>query len=120
MSPDESLPRTARIRAQADFERAYAQGNVAMDGQLVVHAIRNQLGWSRLGVSVSLKVGSAPVRNRWKRVIREAFRRSRAKLPSGLDLVVRPRRGAIAELDGVQRSLTKLVGRLAKDSELPT
>jgi ribonuclease P protein component len=119
MTSDESFPRTYRIRSQLDFDRAFSTGKMAMDARLVVHAIRNQLGWSRLGISVSRKVGSSPQRNRWKRVIREAFRRSRSTLPSGLDLVVRPRRGAVAELEQVQQSLIKLAARLAKNTEHP-
>jgi ribonuclease P protein component len=43
---------------------------------------------TRLGLSVSRKVGSAVVRNRVKRLLREAFRTSASALPPGLDLVV--------------------------------
>jgi ribonuclease P protein component len=42
----------------------------------------------RLGITVSRKVGSAVVRNRVKRRVREWFRGSRAKLRTGIDLVV--------------------------------
>ena len=47
-----------------------------------------------LGLTVSKKVGTAVVRNRVKRRIREWFRRSRAALPQNLELVVIARRGA--------------------------
>jgi ribonuclease P protein component len=42
----------------------------------------------RLGITVSKKVGSAVVRNRVKRHVREWFRGSRGKLRAGIDLVV--------------------------------
>jgi len=48
----------------------------------------------RLGVTVSRRVGSAVVRNRVKRGIREWFRRSQALLEARGDLVVIARQGA--------------------------
>lgn len=48
----------------------------------------------RLGVTVSRRVGNAVVRNRVKRRIREWFRRSRAGMAPGLEVVVIARRGA--------------------------
>jgi ribonuclease P protein component len=48
----------------------------------------------RLGVTVSKRVGSAVVRNRVKRGIREWFRRSRLSLAARGDLVVIARQGA--------------------------
>lgn len=114
MCSDESLPRLFRIRSVADFERIYAGGNVASDAHLVVHASRNQLTISRLGISLSRKVGSAPLRNRWKRVIREAFRKSRDQVPKGMDLIVRPRKGAVCEFAAIQTSLVQLSQRLAQ------
>jgi len=42
---------------------------------------------TRLGITVTRKVGNAVVRNRIKRLVREVFRQHRARLPVGLDLV---------------------------------
>lgn len=42
---------------------------------------------TRLGITVTRKIGCAVVRNRIKRLVREVFRRNRERLPSGLDLV---------------------------------
>ena len=58
---------------------------------------------SRLGVTVSRKVGNAVVRNRIKRRIREWFRRDRSAIGPGLDLVVIARAGA-ARMTGPQTS----------------
>ena len=75
------------------------------------------LGYPRLGLSVSRKVGGAVVRNRWKRSIREAFRQSRARLPDGVDLVVIPRPGAKPELAGLMESLVRLAARVVSKLE---
>ena len=53
-----------------------------------VHARANGLGRSRLGVSVGRKFGGAVVRNRFKRMVREAFRTCDAARAAGLDIVV--------------------------------
>jgi ribonuclease P protein component len=61
---------------------------------------------SRLGITTSRKVGSAPARNRVRRLVREFFRRHHALLAKHCDVVVVARPGA-ADLDfaNVQRQL---------------
>ncbi len=53
----------------------------------------NGLAYSRIGVSIGRAQGNAVMRNRIKRVIREAFRLNQRDMPSGYDiLVTMPRR----------------------------
>jgi ribonuclease P protein component len=100
------------LRRAADFRRAYGRRCTASDGLLLLFGYPNGLAYSRLGLSVSRKVGGAVVRNRWKRLLREAFRLSRERLPAGLDLVVIPRAAAKPELCGLLESLPRLASRL--------
>jgi ribonuclease P protein component len=89
---DQRLRGRERLRASADFQRAFAQRCAASSGVLVVHAARNGLEHSRLGLSVGKKrIRRAFARNRFKRIVREAFRLEKARLPRGFDLVVVPR-----------------------------
>lgn len=111
---ESSFPREFRLRRQADFDRVHQANVFAADETLVIRALENGTPTTRIGISVSRQVGNAVVRNRWKRLTREAFRLSQSDLPGGLDLVVRPRRGAVADLTAIQRSLRQLIPRLAR------
>ena len=62
----------------------------------------------RVGLAVSKKVGSACVRNRVKRVLREFFRQHQAFLPFQADLVVIPKK----HLQANQVTLAQVMGDL--------
>jgi ribonuclease P protein component len=102
-----------RLRKQADFDRVYRARVYAADAVLIVNGAANGLDHSRLGLSVGATVGNAVVRNRWKRLIREAFRLSREQLPLGFDLVARPQKGAKPDFHAVSQSLPELAERIA-------
>ena len=101
-----------RLRSAAEFERVYRMGTRAGDGLFAVNALANQLGFARLGMSVSTKsVGNAVRRNRVRRIIREVFRGRLTALP-GVDLVVTSRAGAReATRPALVTSLERLIER---------
>jgi len=111
---EESFPASARLRKQAEFDSVYAGNCYAADSTLVITAHKHGNGPSRLGLSVSRQVGNAVVRNYWKRLIREAFRKNRQQMPEGFDLVVRPRKGASPEYARIERAILELTRRLAR------
>ena len=102
------------LRRPGDFRRVYERRRSAADGWLLVYACENGLPYSRLGLSVSRKVGPAVRRNRLRRLYREAFRLTRAELPVGLDLVLIPRSPQEPPLDELKGSLPRLVGQIAR------
>ncbi len=61
---------------------------------LTLYMARNDCEYSRLGVSVGKSRGNAVVRNRLKRLMREAFRQNQEQIPAGFDyvLMITPRR----------------------------
>ncbi len=109
----ERFPRRHRLRRPADFEHVYRQRVSVSDAFLIVYGYPNQLDRTRLGLSVSRKVGKAHVRNRWKRLIREAFRRQ-SPMPPGYDLIVIPRRQAEPSWPQVRESLPRLLQLLLR------
>ena len=110
---DQRFPPAFRVCRAADFQRIYNRRCVVSDEKLVLFGCANDLPHTRLGLSVSRKLGNAVFRNRWKRLIREAFRISHRQLPTGIDLVVIPRQGIEPELAEVLKSLPRLAARVA-------
>jgi ribonuclease P protein component len=109
---DERFPKNLRLVSKKDFDRVFKIGTVASDSMLVIHACRNDLEWTRIGLSISKRVGNSPIRNRWKRLIREAFRKQKFDLPQCLDVVVRPKRGACPDYQQITSSLLRLCTQL--------
>jgi ribonuclease P protein component len=109
---DERFPKSARLVSPKDFDRVFQTGIVASDSVLVIHACRRADEPTRLGLSISKRVGNSPERNLWKRLIRESFRKQKMELPSGLDIVVRPKKGARPEYDAIFQSLPRLCKQL--------
>jgi ribonuclease P protein component len=107
--------REQRVRTKADFDRVYQANFYVADDVLVVRGCRGES--TRLGLSISRKVGNAVVRNRWKRRIREVFRQCFAELPDGVDLVIRPRKGARCDYQAIAASLPKLALKIARRLE---
>lgn len=58
---------------------------------VIVDSVSNQLNFSRLGITVTKRYGKAFERNRFKRIVKEAFRLGRDRFCSGRDLNIRPR-----------------------------
>jgi ribonuclease P protein component len=96
------------MKDPAEFRRVFEGRRSVSDDVLIVYGIMNGRTYPRLGISVSRKkVRAAHARNRFKRLVREAFRLSKSELPAGIDLVVLPR-GANVRYAAVRRSLTTL------------
>lgn len=95
--PDQAAPLHFRPRHRLtharEFDAVYAAKVRKVRGPIMLFALPNELGWPRLGLSVSGRVGNAVRRNTWKRMIREAFRLQQHVLPmsaheTGYDLIV--------------------------------
>lgn len=113
-APGEGLAPDQRLRRRADYLRCYRQGRRRHGALAVLHVAPNDLGWPRLGITASRKVGKAVVRQRLKRRVREVFRRweRRSSLPAS-DLVVHLKpEAAKADFTRLKGELERLFGSL--------
>ncbi|MGQ9653641.1 MAG: ribonuclease P protein component [Thermodesulfobacteriota bacterium] len=84
----EGLSKTRRLLRRRDFQTTLKQGRIVRCGGVLMAAKRNPFDFSRLGIAVGKAVANAVVRNRFKRCVREAFRRRADVRTAGLDIVV--------------------------------
>jgi ribonuclease P protein component len=88
------MRKEARLAASKDFEIVYRKGRAVKNKEFVLYILKKESPGLRIGISVSRKIGPAVVRNRIKRLIREAFRRNETVMERGYDLVLIARRAA--------------------------
>lgn len=83
-----SFPKKKRLISNSQFKAVLARGRRKSNGVLMLYMMENELDYSRLGVSVGKSCGNAVVRNRLKRLMREAFRQNQQRIPAGFDYVL--------------------------------
>ena len=80
--------KSMRLVKNEQFRAVLAQKRRFSDDLLILYIAENGLDHCRLGISVGKTLGSAVVRNRVKRLLREAFRQNQGQLPSGYDYLL--------------------------------
>ncbi|MFR5422361.1 MAG: ribonuclease P protein component [Oscillospiraceae bacterium] len=103
---------TVSLKENHVFRRLYHRGATAGNRLLVVYCLRNGTGHSRLGLTVSAKLGHAVERNRMRRRLREIYRLHEAELLPGYDIVIVARSRAMeADFAELTRAFLTLAGR---------
>lgn len=89
------MQKIVSLNKNYEFKRLYGRGKSSVQPTLIMYALPGKSG-SRLGITVSKKVGKAHIRNRAKRRLREIYRSELPKLKPGYDIVL-VARGRTAE-----------------------
>jgi ribonuclease P protein component len=89
-----SFPKHARLRKRDDYLRVQRLGQRQHTEHFVVLRAQGTGANSRVGVTVSTRVGGAVVRNRVKRLLREILRTAWRRIEPPTDIVVIAKPGA--------------------------
>ena len=83
-----------RLKKRYEFRRVQLSGRRIHTPHFLIVVQPNALDNTRLGITVTKKVGTAVQRNRIKRVVREVYRRNRTLFPASHDVVFIAKREA--------------------------
>ena len=100
------------IKKNYEFLNVYHHGKSYANKYLVMYVMDNPDGKSKLGISVSKKVGNSVIRHRVTRLIRESYRLNRHMFNSSLNIIVIARATAkdkgFAEIESAFLHLTRM------------
>jgi ribonuclease P protein component len=86
--------RLLSLKNTSDFDRVFDQGKRFYSGLLTIVVAQGN-GATKVGLAVSKKLGGAVIRNRVKRIFREAFRSIAGEMKTQADIVILPKTTAI-------------------------
>lgn len=114
----QGLPRCCRLHLKRDFAHIIKEGGRKWQYNGVVlwerSRMRKGIPPVRFAVVVSKQLGPAVVRNRIKRLLREAFRRTQQHIITGTDIIISPRDASkLGNVQAVQHALTSLCKKAA-------
>lgn len=92
------MKRFPSIKKNSEFQQVYRNGKSYANKLLIMYISRSERPDTRIGISVSKKVGNSVVRHHLVRLVRESFRLHKDEIETGLDIVVVARQMA-KELD---------------------
>ena len=106
-----TLKRERMLKRRSEFQRVYHKGKSYAGRYLILYVFKNYHGEKdHLGFAAGKKLGCAAVRNRVKRLLREAARLEQEKLPAGVTLLLVGRAAtAKAKMPAVRDDLVKLL-----------
>lgn len=82
------FPKEFKLASKSDFKAVFDYKLFARNDLMTVYMSPNGLEMRRFAVSISAKAAPAVLRNRLKRIAREAFRLSQYDLPASFDYLI--------------------------------
>ena len=89
------LPKQGLLHKNKSFQAVYRLGKSVANRMAVLYVVPNEEKRRRIGFAAGKRLGCAVVRNRVKRLLREAYRLHQHRLKEGFDLVLVGRQSMI-------------------------
>jgi len=119
MQRDERFTKAERLLKRREFRHVYDQGQRYHFPLFTIFVLKNAQETSRLGVTATKRIGTAVVRNRCKRLVKEVYRRNKWRLPVDLDLVVNVKHPMVeATYEEVESQFLTLIKKLGIDLQV--
>ena len=97
------------LRDNCDFNAVYSKGKSFANKNLVIHVLHEEKYNGKVGFAAGKKLGGAVVRNRVKRLLREAYRMCKKNLRSDCALIILGRKNLVdAKVDVAIKSFIEL------------
>lgn len=110
MKENFGLPKSSRLGSNRTFQKVYQEGRSVAGRYLVLHWRKKEEEKSKIGFAAGKKLGSAVVRNRLKRIMREAWRLYPMEMPEGYDFIIVARRSLVGQgLEEAQKGLLEVL-----------
>lgn len=110
------FPKTARLLSKVHYQRVSRSGNRFFGDFVTIDYYTGESKTPRLGITVSRRFGKAHERNRFKRVVREAFRLALPSLPKNLEINVLPKGPLPSSPASVSKDIHSLLGKVNAES----
>ncbi len=110
LSKNFSYSKKERLLKRRDFVNLNQGGRRLYSKNFLIILKKNALCFSRLGITVTKKIGNAVKRNRIKRLVREFFRLNKERLPKGYDISIIARADVSTfRLQDIERELREVL-----------
>ena len=84
-----------RLRSNMEFKKAYSGGKSYWNRNLVLYVRKNDVGNTRVGYSITKKIGNSVVRNKIRRRMKEIYRLKFDGIKAGYDLIIIPKKNVV-------------------------
>lgn len=96
------------VKLNREFRYAYNRGKKVVTPALVMHCYKNRTSTTKYGITASTAIGKAHLRNRAKRLIREAYRGFAPRIKGGMNIIFVARvKTASASLETVKNAMNE-------------
>jgi len=110
------MKRENRLRSNMEFKKVYSKGKNYWNRNLILYVKKNNTNTTRIGFSITKKIGKSVVRNKIRRRMKEICRKKFHEMKDGYDLVFIPKKNIVdlsfKELESAMFHILKLANVL--------